>query len=337
MKNKRTPSRKWASEEIQTLRDMFASGSTFDAIAQAIGRPRSAVLGYAGHLGLRKSPTKRSRQSNRWRGWQPEEEHYVKTWYGINPAAEIASHLGRSLASVQERARRLGVLAAPGAGRTAAPIGTERLVDGIMARKVSNTGNSSLDWKRVDVIAWEVINGPVPEGMVLLKPRGLPRAIENLRLVSPNEVPLLAAREKATPEVRKLWQLKSAFGSALGRIEKLHAETGEDGRVVKDRSTWPAADTAFLVAHRNTLSSSAIAAALGRSTASVRSRAQRLGVRRADAGWSDADDQRLTLLRQSTSIAELARLFGYSKTTIKSKNRQLGLSRQNANEPRVHA
>ncbi|CAN7504892.1 HNH endonuclease [Acidovorax sp. LjRoot74] len=51
------------------------------------------------------------------------------------------------------------------------PIGAERMDRGYLIRKVTDTGNPKKDWKRVDVIEWETIHGPVPPGMVLVQER----------------------------------------------------------------------------------------------------------------------------------------------------------------------
>ncbi len=49
------------------------------------------------------------------------------------------------------------------------PIGAERTSkDGILYRKVADTGDKKADWKAAHVLVWEEHNGPVPEGRIVI-------------------------------------------------------------------------------------------------------------------------------------------------------------------------
>lgn len=78
---------------------------------------------------------------------------------------------GRKLSD--EHKAKLSASWKPGERRGAAalnflPIGAERLTDGgYLERKVRDDGPRSGRWKRVHIINWEEINGPVPEGHCL--------------------------------------------------------------------------------------------------------------------------------------------------------------------------
>lgn len=74
---------------------------------------------------------------------------------------------GRSEKAIRELAARLGLKRQVPANWR--PIGSERMDRGYLVRKVTDTGNPKKDWKRVDVIEWEAINGPVPPEMVLVQ------------------------------------------------------------------------------------------------------------------------------------------------------------------------
>lgn len=41
--------------------------------------------------------------------WEPEEDEYVREWYGREPALTTAYALGRTPWTVQQRARKLGI------------------------------------------------------------------------------------------------------------------------------------------------------------------------------------------------------------------------------------
>lgn len=112
--------------------------------------------------------------------WTPEQDALVMALYPSMPETELAASLGRSPSSVRQRAMRLGVTK-PWTPRNWRPVGSERVDRGLLIRKVAHTGNPKRDWKRVDVIEWEAIHGPVPRGktLVLVNP-ALPRTPENL-------------------------------------------------------------------------------------------------------------------------------------------------------------
>jgi len=74
---------------------------------------------------------------------------------------------GRSEKAIKKLAARLGLKRQVPANWR--PIGAERMDRGYLIRKVTDSGNPKKDWKRVDVIEWEAINGPVPSGMVLVQ------------------------------------------------------------------------------------------------------------------------------------------------------------------------
>lgn len=323
---------RWSEEEKSILRDMFAGGSNFSEIAQVIGRPASAVSGYAGYLGLRKSPLKKNRKTaGYWREWTREEEAYIRAHYGKVLAASIANHLGRTVPSVRERARRLGVTSTISHIISSA-LGTERIKHGLRERKIAQTGNSKLDWKRVDVIEWESLHGLVPDGMMLIKPPGKPRIPESLQLINISDFAPVAAYRNAPEEIRKLWHLKSQFSSALAKIEKLNTPSDRYtnlGNTLLRKHEWSTSETEYLLAHHSSITIKEIAAALGRTRASVRCRMQRLRIKaKKRFTWNDERVQLMVSIHQSRSNAEMAKILGCSKCCIKKKRKELGLRRQ---------
>lgn len=74
--------------------------------------------------------------------------------------------------------------------QTWVPIGTERTTkDGILQRKVSDTGVKRKDWRPVHVLKWEKHRGPVPKGYIVIFRNGDKRdfRIRNLKMVSRGE------------------------------------------------------------------------------------------------------------------------------------------------------
>ena len=59
------------------------------------------------------------------------------------------------------------------------PVGSERITgEGILQRKVSDTGYPPRDWKSVHVLLWERHHGPVPDGHIVVFRDGNPVKIE---------------------------------------------------------------------------------------------------------------------------------------------------------------
>lgn len=141
------------------------------------------------------------------RNWTPEEDAQLTALYANHKLTDIAEMLGRGISSVANRRQKLGLRRTPeqqariGDGRfrpghkawnkgkshnppgsekgrfkpgskpsnTWRPIGAERLTkDGVVIRKVSDTGRKRNDWRPVQVIEWEERNGPLPEGHIVI-------------------------------------------------------------------------------------------------------------------------------------------------------------------------
>lgn len=109
-----------------------------------------------------------------WRGW---EAAYLKKWYGIQPMPSIARTLGRSLGSVQSKARWMGL-------KGATNLGVFRIIP-IEERFWQNVGVSADCWewqgtkdskgyglitdRRKNIgahrLSWQLCYGPIPDGL----------------------------------------------------------------------------------------------------------------------------------------------------------------------------
>lgn len=105
------------------------------------------------------------------------------------------------------------------------PIGAERMNRGQLIRKVTDTGQPKKDWKRVEVIEWEALNGPMPLGThLMVKNPALPRTLDNLAPFSSREHWERVTVQNLPPELRQLTQLKGQISQAINRRRKQEAQ-----------------------------------------------------------------------------------------------------------------
>ena len=123
---------------------------------------------------------------------------------------------GRSEKAIRNLVARLGLKRQVPANWR--PIGSERMNRGLLVRKVTDTGNPKADWKRVDMIEWEVVHGPIPAGkFLMLKDASKPRTLDNLALFSQLEHWERASVQRLPPELMQLVQLKGQITQAINR------------------------------------------------------------------------------------------------------------------------
>ena len=147
------------------------------------------------------------RRSTEFRWWTPAEDAQLAELYAQYKLADIAKIMGRPVSSIANRRQKLGLTRTPeqqariGNGQfkkghstwnkgkphkppgsrvtqfkkghkpsnTWRPVGAERYSkDGILYRKVSDTGVKKDDWKAVHVLVWEERHGPLPDGYIVI-------------------------------------------------------------------------------------------------------------------------------------------------------------------------
>lgn len=179
-------------------------------LAEQLGRSTMAVRGMARKLGLQRksSPT-----------WTSEEEQKLLQLYPTMKAAQIAKLFGRTVMAICVRVERLKEKGLMKMRPRRLSIGDERLNShGLLVRKMTDTGNQWRDWKRVDVIEWEAINGPVPSGKVLARVNPyLPRSPSNMALFSKEELSAHITGTNVPPEMRELMSLKRQILKELAK------------------------------------------------------------------------------------------------------------------------
>lgn len=142
------------------------------------------------------------------RKWSPDEDAKLTELWRSRSLNDCAAELGRGTGSVYNRVHKLGLKrpdeykAITGCGRfgtrapwnrglkgyqaggrsketqfklgekpsnTWRPVGAERTSkDGILIRKVADTGVKATDWRPVHVLVWEEHNGPLPADLIVV-------------------------------------------------------------------------------------------------------------------------------------------------------------------------
>lgn len=156
----RTSPKPWSEEQIRILRARYPGEPSTDLVV-ATGHSVRQIYWKAGTLGLKKSAeylaSESARAVNRL-GNAGARSQFTKghaTWNkGI---AYVAG--GRSVDTQFRPGNR---------PRTWRPIGSERMMDGYLQRKVAHTGDSIRDFVSVHVLVWQEHNGPVPAGRTVV-------------------------------------------------------------------------------------------------------------------------------------------------------------------------
>lgn len=172
--------RPWTAEEIAELTRRYPHEPT-QTIAQDLGHPLASVYHKAAYLRLRKS------------------EAYLASPYACR--LRRGDHVGRSTQFPKGHVPANKGLRRPGyaPGRMAStqfrkghqprnwqPIGAERIADGYLQRKVTDTGYPPHDWQPIHRLLWEAAYGAIPPGYVVSFIDGDKShvALENLCLMS---------------------------------------------------------------------------------------------------------------------------------------------------------
>ncbi|PJK00802.1 HNH endonuclease [Lysobacteraceae bacterium NML91-0213] len=192
----------------------------------------------------------------RGRPWTPDEDETLRLNYPNFPAFLIAHVLGRTTSMVHNRAHVLGLAKSPDFARhpmahlwngTAdprsvekrfkkgqmagaaqhnyVPIGTLRVKDGVLARKVTDdpTLYPARRWVPVHRTVWEAAHGPVPAGHVVRFRAGMKTTdealitVDRLELVTHAENMRLNTIHRYPPELRAVMKLAARVRRAIDK------------------------------------------------------------------------------------------------------------------------
>lgn len=319
----------WTECELSILRAMYPNEGAH-VVVKMTRRPYDAVHKKAQDLGVRRSGWRRMNGTKSSRPWTAAEETALTERYLQEGAEALALALDRTPMQVQQKAHKLGITRGRPAGRLRLPIGTVR-DRGRGARRsprtevrVANTGHRPTDWKSIEEVDWVQKNGPVPEGFILVKPRGTKNGA-GVTLVKREEFPMHAAVMHATPEERELFVLKSKFGQAIARLERASgpSETTKSGQV------WSPAEIQYLHANHATQTARQIGQALGRSIKGVLHQLKAQGWNHPPGPrWTADDLQILVNLYPISTDASLAKRLSRSPVSIARRAKRLGLQKR---------
>ncbi len=204
--------RSWTPAEDAFLRAHYAHAVTTD-LARQLGRGHKATLNRANDMGLRKSVetiTLIARERNRQRNEAglANAGHFTPGHATWNKGMDYKAG-GRSVETQFQPGDKPW---------TWKPIGSLRIVDGQLQRKVNdNPGNNTDRWKPVSRLVWEAANGPVPPGHLVVFRPGC--STTNPALITLDTVELITRAEHARrnswtrlpPELREITRLRATL------------------------------------------------------------------------------------------------------------------------------
>jgi hypothetical protein len=188
--------------------------------------------------------------------WKPAEINRLIRLYPNMENGALGKRLGRGWASIQQKAIKLGLRKSAafmasevcrfqkgmtpwnlgktgymGRNRTSfrkgnkpqtwRPVGSERVTrDGILQRKVRDSGETKRDWKPVKDLLWIAKHGRIPKGwFVVHKDRNRKNfALGNLTLVNRAENMRLNTYHRYPKEIARLIQLRGALNRRINRM-----------------------------------------------------------------------------------------------------------------------
>ncbi|MES2950249.1 MAG: HNH endonuclease [Pseudomonadota bacterium] len=212
----------WSTEEIALLREIFPHLHSED-VAILMGRSTSAIRNAAQQAGLRKTTEYlksntcgRAHSINnpamlaaQFKPGQPSWSKGTKGRVGIHEACR-ANHFKPGQKPPQWR-----------------PLGSERLAkDGVLVRKVADTGIKSADWQTVHSLVWIEQVGPIPAGSIVVFKAGKKTSVaseikpENLECLSRAELMHRNSYQRYPPEIAKAIQLRGALNRQINKHTK---------------------------------------------------------------------------------------------------------------------
>lgn len=300
----------WTPQESERLRALFLDDTAISDMALALGRGRAAVSERIALLGLRRNST---------RSWTELDDAELTRRYGTEPTANIASDLGRSCSAVYARASILELT--DGNPPEWSPWEDAQLVEGYR-RGVPLAQIATLIGRpfgglssRAATLGIVHANHP-PDWSEQETARALELAEEGHRYTA--IVPMLVA-EGFPPRTLR------GFGLA---IRKLGYGRGWG------RPWTPEEDALLRKAYSDGTSLTPLRRQLGRTSGSLRHRAEYLGLRglhanrngwRTGPDWTEADEARLRADYGRVPTKALAASMGRTKAALTSRANSLGL------------
>jgi hypothetical protein len=166
----------WTAPQLQILRDRYPHERTSNLVG-VIGRNERAIYVKANKLGINKTAEYlASPGAHRLDGKLGEQYRFKKDHATWNKGVKGITYPG--MEATQFKKGRLP--------HSWLPIGSERMNDGYLQRKMTDTGYPPRDWICVHILLWERHHGPVPKKHnIVFKDRKKSNIfIENLECIS---------------------------------------------------------------------------------------------------------------------------------------------------------
>ncbi|MFJ2453978.1 HNH endonuclease signature motif containing protein [Pseudomonas protegens] len=198
----------WSLDEEEILKARYANQRN-EAIALELGRTLQQIYRKAAQLGLKKNPdllrqilTECGRQLSALNSGQPFKRGQTP-WNKGRKGLPIRGRAGETQFKKGSKPKNW------------LPIGSTRVADGYLQRKVTDTGYPPKDWHPVHVLLWEEHNGPIPANHCVCFIDGDRSriALDNLELIT------RAERMRRNTIHRYPEELKSAI-RAVGRLKR---------------------------------------------------------------------------------------------------------------------
>lgn len=202
--------RAWSKAEDARLTKLYQDHKLAD-IAEKMGRSISSVANRRVKLGLQRTPEQQARIGN-----------------GQFGAGQVPWNAGLKGWQAGGRSRETQFKPGVKPSNTWRPIGAERTSkDGILYRKVADTGIKRDDWKAVHVLLWEERNGPLPDGHIVIFRDGNRENLEpeNLMALTRAENMRRNSISRYGEDYRSAAIQLGWFKRKLNKLEKEHANT----------------------------------------------------------------------------------------------------------------
>lgn len=219
---------RWADAEKRIVLAKYENTPSAD-IAGELGRPVGHVHQQAAKLGLKKSKDVIRAMSRA----KVETGHHPSVAYrfpkGHAPANKGVRSPGVAPGRMRETQFRKGERSGQ-AARHYMPLGSTRLIDGYLYRKIDEIPNVpySRNWRLEHYLIWEKENGSMPAGHALVFKDGNRThiALDNLELITRAD---LARRNSIHHLPEDLKEVIRLNASIKRRIRRIHAEEQNDG------------------------------------------------------------------------------------------------------------
>ncbi|MBI2724620.1 MAG: HNH endonuclease [Polaromonas sp.] len=207
----------WSPVEIALLRDMYPHVHTED-MAAWLDRSMSSVRNTVFDLRLFKTPEflksdacKRMHSSSqKINQFKPGHKTWNAGMKGWAPAGSEHTRFQPGHKSTRTR-----------------PVGAERLdKDGVLMRKVSDTGYRYDDWKTVHSLIWAEANGPIPKGCIVVFKAGFKTSDKaamdpkNMECLSRADLMRRNSYHRYPKEIALMYQLRGALNRQINKHQK---------------------------------------------------------------------------------------------------------------------